>query len=415
FLNQAGGVDESTIKILDELVSLFYHPINNALEYAFLKEQRRRFEEAEAENARFLKFIIELNNLTSPDKIYEMFATELFRQLAFNGIVFFLAENEALSCKSVAIPDPRYQDIQNALEQQLHATPYQLKTTEGGVAHAFLANMPLTFPDAQKIIHLPMTEKDRRTVTILKTPRTLLITPIRYQDKPIGAIMFFSLAEIVPVSDADLHLLSDLSSFLGTAITNSKNYALSQEQNREIARLNLILEDKVKELAEQAAIDRLTGLHNFRIFEQELGRRINEYQRNTDKTGLSIAIIDIDHFKKFNDTYGHSAGNDVLAGVAHEISKLVRKMDLACRYGGEEFVIIMTKCDREGVKTFAERMRLAVEQATFKTEAGQLSVTVSIGCATFILDDTNEALFNRADKALYRAKNNGRNRIEVDA
>ena len=109
----------------------------------------------------------------------------------------------------------------------------------------------------------------------------------------------------------------------------------------------------------------------------------------------------------------HSAGNVVLAGVAQEITKLVRKMDLACRYGGEEFVVILSKCDLEGIKTFSERLRLAIEGAGFETEAGRLSVTVSIGCTTHQPNDTNETIFKRADQALYRAKGSGRNRVEA--
>lgn len=238
FLNQAGAVDEHALEMLDELTSLFYQPLNNALEHALLKEIRGRVEAAESENARFLKFVIEMNNVTSSEKLYEMFAAEIFRQLAFNGIAFFLAENGILANKKVAINDPRYQDIQRALEKQLLGTPYRIKRTEGGITNTFLSKMQLTFPDVQKIIHLPMTEKDTQTLTILKTVRTILTTPMCYQDKPIGAIMFFSLDEIVPLSDEDLHLLSYFASFLGTTITNSKNYALRQEQYRQITYLN---------------------------------------------------------------------------------------------------------------------------------------------------------------------------------
>jgi two-component system, cell cycle response regulator len=239
FLNQAGAVDEQILGILDELIALFFQPLDNALEHALLKEIRSRVEAAESEKVRFLKFMIEMNHLTSQEKIYEMFAAEIFRQLAFNGIAFFLAENGLLANKKVAINDPRYQDIQRALEKQLHDAPYRIKRTEGGITNTFLSNMQLTFPDVQKIIHLPMTEKDTQTLGILKTVRTILTEPMCYQGKPIGAIMFFSLADIVPLSDEDLHLISYFSSFLGTTITNSKNYAWSQAQNHQITYHNL--------------------------------------------------------------------------------------------------------------------------------------------------------------------------------
>lgn len=412
-LKQNEAISEDALDTLTGLVSLFYKPLRNALEFSFLKEYHDRFEAAAAENARFLQFIVEMNNLTSDEKIFEMFLVELFRLLKFDAIGFFLLENGALVVKKMAASKPDYQGIFNEWERQLASAPYLLNPTDGGVSHTFSRNTTLLFPDVQKILHLPMSSKDQHALTILKTARTLLMIPIRYQNKPIGVITFFSLSAPLLVPESDLHLLENLSSFLGTAITNSQNYAVSQAQNREIERLNLILQDKVKELGEQASTDRLTGLYNFRTFEQELNRRVNEFARKSDKHGLSIAVIDIDHFKIFNDAHGHSAGNLVLAGVAHEITKLVRKMDLACRYGGEEFVVILSKCDLEGIKTFSERLRLAIEGAVFETDAGRQLVTVSIGCTTHQADDTNQTIFKRADQALYRAKESGRNRVEA--
>ena len=98
-------------------------------------------------------------------------------------------------------------------------------------------------------------------------------------------------------SEADFIFFELLSSFFGSAISNANTYALAEGQRREIGRLNLILQDKVDELADQVATDKLTGLFNFRTFEQELMRRVNEYQRDTVRQGLSIVMVDIDHFK----------------------------------------------------------------------------------------------------------------------
>lgn len=413
-LKQFGKITQEILDILNELISLFYAPLCNALDYAFLKDYQSRFEAAAAEQSRFLQFIVEMNNVTSPERIYDMFSGELFHKLAFDMVGFFLLENEVLVSKKISIVNPRYETRRAKWEQFLLAHPYQQNTTDGGISHTFMRNTHLLFPDVQKIKHLPMSPNDQATMKILGTVRTLLMVPIRFQNKSIGVLSFFSFTDTLDISDSDLGLLNNLSAFLGTAIINGRNYQLSLEQHREIERLNMILQDKVKELAEQAATDKLTGLFNFRTFEHELNRRINEFERQSDKNGLSIAIIDIDHFKKFNDTYGHNAGNVVLAGVAKEISKLVRKMDLACRYGGEEFVVILSKCDPEGIHTFSERMRAAIEATSFETDAGKLSVTVSIGCTSHQLNDTYESLFKRADQALYRAKENGRNRVELD-
>jgi two-component system cell cycle response regulator len=351
--------------------------------------------------------------MTSPERIYEMFSAELFHKLPFDLIGFFLLENEVLVSKKISVINQRYEARRAKWEQFLLTHPYQQNTTDGGISHTFMRNTHLLFPDVQKIKHLPMSINDQATLKLLSSVRTLLMVPIRHQNKPIGVITFFAFAEVLPISESDLKLLNNLSSFLGTAIINGRNYLLNMEQHQEIERLNLILEDKVKELAQQASTDQLTGLSNFRTFELEINRRMNEFARQTDKNGLSIAVIDIDHFKRFNDAHGHNAGNVALAGVAGEISKLVRKMDLACRYGGEEFVVILSKCDPEGIRMFAERVRSAVAAAVFDTDAGPLSVTVSIGCTTHQPDDTYDSFFTRADQALYRAKHLGRNRVET--
>lgn len=412
-MKQHGKITDEILDIFNELVALFHAPLCNALDYASLKDYQDRLEAAAAEQSRFLQFIVEMNNMTSPERIYDMFAHELFHKLSFDMVGFFLLENEVLVSKKISIVNQRYEARRAKWEQFLLSHPYQQNTTDGGISHTFMRDTHLLFPDVQKIKHLPMSSNDQATLKILGGVRTLLMVPIRHQNQPIGVLTFFTFANTLDISDSDMILLNNLSSFLGTAVINSRNYLLSVEQHQEIERLNLILQDKVKELAEQAATDKLTGLFNFRTFELELNRRINEFERQTDKTGLSIAIIDIDHFKKFNDTYGHNAGNVVLAGVAREIGKLVRKMDLACRYGGEEFVVILAKCDPEGIKVFSERMRVAIGAAEFDTDAGKLSVTVSIGCTAHQPNDTYESLFKRADQALYRAKENGRNRVEI--
>lgn len=230
-LKQEGHIDDHVFSILEQLISVFYKPLRNALEYSFLKEQRERFLAATEEHSRFLKFIVEMNNLTSPDKIYETFATELFRHFKFDGAGFFLLEDGGLVNKKVISADSRYQDIGADWERYLIGKPYLLDTTDGGVSHTFVRNMPLMFHDVQTILHLPMSEKDSETVIILRTPRTLLMMPICYQHKPIGVLTFYSLADLVELSDSDLDFIGNLSSFFGTAITNSKNLALRDDSD----------------------------------------------------------------------------------------------------------------------------------------------------------------------------------------
>lgn len=152
--------------------------------------------------------------------------------------------------------------------------------------------------------------------------------------------------------------------------------------------------------------DALTGLYNRRHFNAELER---EFMRSKRYGGnLCIAIIDIDFFKKINDTYGHLCGDYVLKEVAYLILENFRKTDMVFRYGGEEFVVIMTETSLENSLIPLERLRKTIENNNFIYKGKKITVTISIGVETNQTDTTDEFL-NNADKALYQAKQNGRN------
>ena len=131
-----------------------------------------------------------------------------------------------------------------------------------------------------------------------------------------------------------------------------------------------------------------------------------------------LLVLDIDHFKSINDTYGHDAGDDVLREFAMRVQKSIRGIDLACRYGGEEFVIVMPETDMAVAAMVAERMRRRIAGEPFPIELGAkaIDVTISIGLAALAgPDDTGATILKRADQALYRAKRDGRNRVVADA
>lgn len=153
--------------------------------------------------------------------------------------------------------------------------------------------------------------------------------------------------------------------------------------------------------------DPLTGIANRRAYEFELNRRISQWER--DGTPLILALIDIDHFKKFNDRYGHSAGDAVLSGVAQVLQGTIRKADLVARYGGEEFAIILPGINFEEAKDVAERMRRLIEVQRFEYEALALRVTVSLGLAQLLPGEDVSSLTKRSDAALYSSKEAGRN------
>jgi two-component system, cell cycle response regulator len=160
--------------------------------------------------------------------------------------------------------------------------------------------------------------------------------------------------------------------------------------------------------------DGLTKLHNHRYFQDELSRAFEESQRY--QRPLSLAMIDIDFFKKINDTYGHAVGDDVLKRSAALYRSSVRSTDLVARYGGEEFAVMMPETSLQDGIAFAEKIRHLVESTSLETQAGPITATVSIGVASVPHSRIHSAkeLIVAADKALYRAKRGGRNQVQAE-
>jgi two-component system cell cycle response regulator len=167
---------------------------------------------------------------------------------------------------------------------------------------------------------------------------------------------------------------------------------------------------------EMAITDQLTGLHNRRYMSRHLDTLLGNAKRNGRP--LAFVIMDIDFFKQVNDTHGHDIGDEVLREFASRISANVRGIDLACRYGGEEFVVAMPDTDMAFACNIAERLRQSIETTPVKIsrDPGALNITISIGIARCEGEgDTAERLLHRADQALYRAKRTGRNKVVADA
>lgn len=167
---------------------------------------------------------------------------------------------------------------------------------------------------------------------------------------------------------------------------------------------------------ELAVTDELTGLYNRRYLAMHMETLFEEL-KPTGKP-VSVLMIDVDHFKPVNDTYGHETGDEVLRAISKRLVYSVRGIDVACRYGGEEFVFLMPETDGETAAAIAERLRREIEEhpvpLTIDPDIA-LSVTVSVGIATSEETDTPQSLLARADEALYRAKENGRNRVIASA
>ena len=252
--------------------------------------------------------------------------------------------------------------------------------------------------------------------------RSILCVPLQnIVGEVIGAIQVLN-KKAGRFGKDDEALLTALAAQASVAIDNADLY-------KKLNELNLSLESKVKErtselvranerlsalnreLAEISITDSLTQVFNRQYFMDRIKQEVKRSYRYG--THVSLLMLDIDYFKKVNDTYGHQAGDSVLAGVAGLIKDGLRDTDLFARYGGEEFCLLAMAMDQAGAELLAERLRKKVESAEFVTGGNKLKVTVSIGVSAWVpeIKENFEELVRRADSALYSAKQQGRNRI----
>lgn len=215
-------------------------------------------------------------------------------------------------------------------------------------------------------------------------PESLLALPLLTKDRVVGVVCLNNRTDGKPFTDRDQTVLDTLARSAAIALENARLY-------------------------EMAITDGLTGLFIHRYFQQRLDGELARTRRYGHK--LSLLMLDIDRFKTCNDTYGHQVGDGVLVGLARILRRNLREADIPCRYGGEEFSLILPDTDEAGGRTVAERIRKDCEGFEFQGPAGALKITVSIGAATFRDGQTKDEMIFEADKALYAAKGAGRNRV----
>lgn len=253
--------------------------------------------------------------------------------------------------------------------------------------------------------------------------RTYVGAPMIYRDRVIGVISMQKYAPDAFTAE-QVRLLETIAIQAAIAIENSQLYENAQkelEQRRDaqaaLEQANQKLEERVKEiealqaeLKEQAVRDPLTGLFNRRYLKETLDREVSRAKRENQPIG--IIIMDIDQFKDINDLYGHDAGDKMLKFIADKLRENTRVEDIVCRYGGEEFVIVMPGASLGVAFERAEHIRRIVDELWVPYENDQMHVTISLGVAAYPVHgaDGEDALI-RADRALYQAKEAGRNRV----
>jgi len=236
-------------------------------------------------------------------------------------------------------------------------------------------------------------ERDRKTPVLGKKVDpsgmgSVLVQPLPFKKEAKGALVFFG-REKNAFSEYVIRATGILADLAAASIQNAFLFG---------------------EMERKAVTDGLTGLHNHRWFQDKLSQEIERAGRIGNR--VSIVLLDIDHFKKVNDTYGHPVGDEVLKGVAKTLKSSIRQVDSSARYGGEEFVLVLVGADLKGARDFSERLRKKISRLVFRGDGTEFSVTLSMGIAVYPDDAENKPdLIEAADQALYRAKESGRNRV----
>ncbi len=211
---------------------------------------------------------------------------------------------------------------------------------------------------------------------------------LQTKDDYLGEISFHRAGE--RYSDGELSLLESLLASLVYPLRNGLRY---------------------QEALRSALTDALTGVGNRVSMENVMTREFELAVRYEQP--LSVLMVDLDFFKRINDTYGHAAGDHVIKTVAKTLRAASRNADMTFRYGGEEFVLLLNKTDAQGARITAERLRSTIENLSIITGGREIPVTISVGVATLCRMETIHGFLDRADRALYDAKDSGRNRVMV--
>jgi len=272
--------------------------------------------------------------------------------------------------------------FESAFNEQIRRIKIPMKEQNGGI-------LALAVFDAMPLYLTNETIEDYRTDPIIQLLKTdeVIVVPLKAKDKVNGIVLADNFITKKPISKDDIRMLTMLANQAGLAIENSQLY---------------------EKTVTRAHSDSLTELWNHGYFQYLLQSEIEKAK--STKLPISLIILDIDNFKAYNDTLGHQAGDNILRSLANLIKNQSRKMDYVCRYGGEEFAIILPQTEKKEAFLIAERIRMDIEKYAFSGNAPGSKLTVSMGLSSFPNDGglPSEMVAN-ADKALYEAKQKGKN------
>lgn len=335
-----------------------------SLEKEYLQEELRKREQ---ELSLINKLALVITSSLNIQEVYEAFVTGLREVVSVDFATVALVEGRELCFSALSSQVGSAWKVGERIRLKGTATEWAIRYKKS-----------LTEPDLeQDSIFITGNEFIKRGI------RSIVYLPLITKDEGIGSLVIGSRLPNV-YTPAHINLLERLAAQISTSVANSQLYARAEQRSR---------------------VDELTGLYNRRHFDETLKHEIDRHSRYGSM--LSLALIDLDGFKTYNDTMGHLAGDKLLSQIGHLIQASIRNIDMAFRYGGDEFAIIMPHTSSENSYNVAERGRVTITTET----AGKHTVTASFGLASWPSDGlTTDHLINAADRALYHAKRTGGNR-----
>ena len=379
-----------------ELLARIQLQLRNRAVLGAAREQVRKREadlvvaREEAETRRTMVDILhEVTDELSAEEIYHVVARRVARALNTSHCSVVLAKSgDKVGIVATAFEDPSV--INYRIQLELYPEIQAALETKTPVLVADLLTSPL---------YAEIRERWAKTGTVVHI-RSVIALPFSLDSAQVGVFFLRRTGEEPPFDGQDVEFANTVIKAAVSAIQRARIIETTKADN---ARLEVL-----------ARTDPLTQLLNRRVLVERLAQEVERARRYDGK--ITILMIDLDHFKRVNDQYGHLVGDDVLRDVAALLKHAVRAVDVVARYGGEEFVVVLPETPAPGALAFAERLRERIEATDFSAHPhGTFHLTTSIGMATFPgpRTDSGEDLLARADEALYRAKADGRNRVRT--
>lgn len=404
--------DTQLEKIKDKLEAITPY-LYSSYKYESFAKQSDAIEESGDKHQQIVGLINRIGGISCFKELFETVLDGLIKHYGFHFGGIFTNEEGYLVPKHWRTIDTKIDKQISQLKVWANHNLCSLSSNDGAMSSSFENDSLIYIQDIDKVINLPMAEHDRNALNQINQIKSTVFIPIRQNEKAIGVVWLGTISSPTLLNYSDKEMLEAVASYLGIAMENARMYEEIESQKQEIEDLNRRLNIKVKKLEQIATHDYLTGLYNFGYFQNALANMLEDNNRRNRKyESICLVMADIDHFKCFNDTYGHEAGNIALRQVADSISDLARAADIVCRYGGEEFVVILPDCPINGAALFAERVRTKIESTPVVINGNEINITISIGCASCDCVQSPRACISSADSKLYKAKENGRNRVE---